>query len=77
MTAAGRIREDALYRSIVPPDLLRALVNLRNGAPGAIADLIEDAIKEYLSRRGVGLEESRRNRENGPSKRKRQNRRMI
>lgn len=58
MASKTGIREDVLYRTVIPPYLLRALCGL-DECPnaGTLPHHVEEAIKEYLKRRGVFVEE--------------------
>ncbi|MBI4174215.1 MAG: hypothetical protein HY517_01110 [Candidatus Aenigmarchaeota archaeon] len=52
------IRATALYRSVLPPDILRAIMRLTPDPDmTTLPNFVEEAIEKYLSKRGVAIEE--------------------
>ncbi len=59
MVLESGIREDVLYRGVLPPELLRAILTLDSKSDvHTVPRHVEAAIKEYLHPRGIPFEES-------------------
>ena len=54
--AQGRIREDVLYRTIIPVGLLCVLDRLAIAEGKSMPQMVEEAIAEYCRGRGVDPE---------------------
>lgn len=53
MNIARTLRDDIVYRSVVPPNLLSALMRLPEGEEqGGIPVLVEKAIRQFIKSQG-------------------------
>lgn len=60
MASETKIREDVLYRSVLPTHLLDPLVQLTERQNCSLPELVEDAVKQYVKRHCIKTQGSRR-----------------